>query len=371
MITASGILFQSKFGRVLFLKRGNGGDYPGSWCFPGGRQEEGETLADCAIRETQEETGHTVDVLGAPFTRRISKGVPTPTPPEAGVVADTQSYDEDVDFTTYRVVGCDEFTPVLNDEHTAYAWARADGPPEPLHPGAAIAIARLGANELDIARMVSRGELVSPTRFENISIFALRMSGVGVAFRKGINEFVFRDPKIWLSQEMIDRCAGVPLIYVHPEKSVLNSEEFADRVVGTIMFGYLKDNELWCTARVYDSEVISLLEENKMSTSPAVVFRDPDANTTMRVEDGTPLLIEGAPTLLDHLAICGLKEDGTGVPGVWDKGAGLHGIDQVGVKADADLINLPVRRKPDYRLLAAKTTELNIKMRSVLTRFRV
>ncbi|MDE2102509.1 MAG: hypothetical protein KGL39_35005 [Patescibacteria group bacterium] len=44
-ITASGILLQSKQGRILFLKRGAGGDYPGCGCFPGGRQEDGELLS--------------------------------------------------------------------------------------------------------------------------------------------------------------------------------------------------------------------------------------------------------------------------------------------------------------------------------------
>ena len=357
-------MFQSKEGRVLFLKRGLGSDFPSFWCFPGGRQEEGETLADCAIRETEEETGHTVDVLGAPFTRRIAKGAPTLTPPEAGVVADTQTFDEDVDFTTYRVANCDEFTPTLNDEHTAWCWALPNGPPEPLHPGAAAALARLGANELTVARMVAAGELASPTRFENITIYAMRMSGTGVSYRKGINEFVWRDPKVWISQEMVDRCAGVPLVFQHPEKSILNSDEFADRVVGTVMFGYIKDDELWCVARVYDDEVIKLLEEEQMSTSPAVIFRDPEANTKLKTDDGTPLLIEGVPTLLDHLAIC--------QKGVWDKGGEAAGIDQADVKADAEEEIAPVPRIDWSKLdsITRKATLASIQMRSVASRFR-
>lgn len=347
MITASGILFQAPSGKVLFLQRGPGGDFPATWAFPGGTQEEGETLADCAIRETEEETGYKVEALPFPLMRRIS--------------------DEGVDFTTYLVKAAEEFPVVLSDESSAYAWVDPKAAPQPLHPGAEAAIRRMNANELTVARMVAAGDLVSPTRFENITLYAMRMSGTGISYRSGLKEFVWRDPSVWISQDMVDRCAGVPVIYVHPPKSVLNSEEFADRVVGTVMFGYIKNDELWCTARIYDAEVIGLLEENKMSTSPAVVFRDPDANSTMKLEDGTNLLVEGVPTLLDHLAICGLREDGAGVPGVWDKGEGLNGIDQVDVKADAQ----PVQKKRvDYSLLAVRTAELSIKMRGLASRFR-
>ena len=48
MITAAGILFLAPGKNVLFLKRGPDGDYAGYWCFPGGKQEDGESLIQCA-----------------------------------------------------------------------------------------------------------------------------------------------------------------------------------------------------------------------------------------------------------------------------------------------------------------------------------
>ena len=47
-------------GKVLFGKRLNAhGD--GTWCFPGGHLEYGETFEQCAIREVLEETGLTIE----------------------------------------------------------------------------------------------------------------------------------------------------------------------------------------------------------------------------------------------------------------------------------------------------------------------
>ena len=149
----------------------------------------------------------------------------------------------------------------------------------------------------------------------------MRVSGTGVSYRRGLDEFVWRDPAIYLSQDMIDRCAGLPVVMEHPVSATLNSEEFADRVVGGVMFGYVEDDELWCIARIYDENAIEMMEKHQLSTSPAVVFKDPSVNSKTTLEDGSNLLIEGKPSLLDHLAIC--------QQGVWDKSGKPTGIDVV------------------------------------------
>ncbi len=45
-----------KNGKVLLLKRTNAHG-EGTWCYPGGHLEFGESVFDCARRETDEETG--------------------------------------------------------------------------------------------------------------------------------------------------------------------------------------------------------------------------------------------------------------------------------------------------------------------------
>lgn len=50
---------------LLFEKRSGNIKQPGDICFPGGRIEEGESITECALRETAEEIGVTdVEVIG-------------------------------------------------------------------------------------------------------------------------------------------------------------------------------------------------------------------------------------------------------------------------------------------------------------------
>lgn len=47
-------------GQVLMQRRGDSGN----WSLPGGIMEVGETLEDCAVRETREETGLDIEITG-------------------------------------------------------------------------------------------------------------------------------------------------------------------------------------------------------------------------------------------------------------------------------------------------------------------
>jgi mutator protein MutT len=51
---ACGIMINNN-GHVLMGKRSNRGTHPGIWEFPGGKQEEGETVEECLKREWKEE----------------------------------------------------------------------------------------------------------------------------------------------------------------------------------------------------------------------------------------------------------------------------------------------------------------------------
>jgi hypothetical protein len=172
--------------------------------------------------------------------------------------------------------------------------------------------------ELDVAKAIRDGELSSPQNFANMMLIALRITGTGVAYRQGIDEFCFRDPSIYLTAEFLERCQGLPVIVEHP-KGTLNSEEFHDRIVGMVTLPYAQGDEVWGIARIYDAATAEMLETEQLSTSPCVVFRSPSTDNTKIDIDGSVVLIEGKPQLLCHVALCAV--------GVWDKSGPPAGVD--------------------------------------------
>lgn len=301
MIAAAGILFMAKDGRVLLVQRSAEGDHAGEWAIPGGKVEPGETAAQAAIREAHEEVGIDPAAIDADTMRQW-----------------TRRQADGVDWTTFLVPVPEPFEPRLNGEHTAAEWVHPSEVPSPIHPGAQVALDRIDMDELGVAQAVRDGELTSPQRYENVALVAMRITGTGMAYRAGLNEHVWRDPDLYLNERFLARCQGLPVVIEHPEANVLDSDEFASRVVGAIMLPFVKQNEVWGIAKIYDASTIKMIEDHRLSTSPAVVFRETSANTTETMDDGSTLLIEGKPSLLDHLAIC--------EQGVWDKGGEPTGV---------------------------------------------
>ena len=368
MIKGAGVLFLTPDNQALFLKRGPGGDFPGTWCLPGGHIEDGETALVAAMREATEECGFewpkdaadALEVLARTKTPKVSPTVAVSAPVESvqsseTVAAPQASEPEFIDFTTFfgRVDG--PFFPKLNDEHVGYAWAPVQSPPEPLHPGVGTATRRLFMDELDIAKAIAAGELTSPQKYKNLWLFALRITGTGLAFRAKHDEWVWRKPEIYLNEEFLQRSSGLPVVWVHPPKAVLDSKEFGDRVIGTILYPYIKGDEVWGIAKILDDTAAKWMTETKLSTSPGVVLGNPSSpDVRLKDEDGRTILIEGKPALLDHLAVCGITEspngDLEGIPGVWDKMGPLTGV-QVDSQPKGVTVIYKRRRSDAFRKL--------------------
>ncbi|MBZ9504862.1 NUDIX domain-containing protein, partial [Escherichia coli] len=317
-IFGSGIMFrQGKF--VFLIQRSD----DGTWCQPGGTIEPGELAIDAARREVLEETGYQYD---GPLTPHSVHG----------------------DYLTYRADVPEQFEAKINDESLAAGWFHIDDLPKPLHQPFAEMLAQQALNETDVAALIADGTLSSPQYFYNMWMFAIRVTGTGVAWRSADQEMTFRNPDDYLTPEFLQRVAGVPLIWLHPEKRTLDSDEFSKRVIGTLTNAWVADKgEVWAVARVYDAEAAEIMATRQLSTSPTVKFSEVAQSI---IVDGQPLLVEPSPELLDHVAIC--------EQGVWDKllaptGVKSDSIPEEAEKMDEEKIVALINKAIDARLAKA------------------
>ena len=299
----AGILIRAPGPQYLLVKRSDTGE----WEQPGGHIESRESPEEAAARECVEEIGSCPD--GIRWIGRIT------TNPDGG------------DYTCFLQDVPAPFDPKLNDEHTEWQWVSPSALPEPTHPEVAKTIGLVTGNELDIAKRMVARELPSPQRYENVWLFDIRITGTGLSYRTALDEYSWRTPDDFLTEEFRERCYGLPVIFEHP-KTLLNSKEYHERNVGSIFLPYLTADEVWGIAKVFDDDAALLMQETHESTSPAVVFRDA-GSAEFREIDGKTVLIEGKPSYLDHLAIC--KE------GVWDKGGEPSGVNNGDIRMDANV----------------------------------
>lgn len=102
-------------GRFLLVKRSDTCDQPGTWCGLGGGIEDGESPDEAVRREAWEE---------AQF------------PEESPCNLQYLGCQEQPDFRFHNYLGLvqEEFTPVLNHEHTDHQWVEWENFPEEMHP---------------------------------------------------------------------------------------------------------------------------------------------------------------------------------------------------------------------------------------------
>ncbi|HGY4931779.1 NUDIX domain-containing protein [Citrobacter freundii] len=329
-IFGSGIMFRQ--GKYVFLIQRSD---DGTWCPPGGTVEPGELAIDAARREVLEEVGYQYD---GPLTPHSVYG----------------------DYLTFRAEVPERFEAKLNDESLAAGWFHIDDLPKPLHQPFAEMLAQQALNETEVATLIADGTLSSPQFFINMWMFAIRVTGTGVTWRSADQQMAFRNPDDYLTPEFLQRVAGVPLIWLHPEKNKLDSDEFAKRVIGTLTNSWVADNgEVWAIARVYDAEAAEIMAIRQLSTSPTVTFSEMQ-DSIIKI-DGQPLLVEGSPVLLDHVAIC--------EQGVWDKllaptGVKSDSIPNEAEKMDEEKIVALINKAIDARMAKADSEAADLKAKA-------
>lgn len=171
-------------------------------------------------------------------------------------------------------------------------------------------------SDIEIAKAISTGQLPSPQVTGNAVMFAMRITGTGAAYREKLGEYAYRNPDNYLNDGGLELCNGAPVIFNHPDGDVLTSDNFKNHIVGTIVYPFLKDNEIWGIAKILDDNAAMAIVDDKLSTSPTFILSK-DNQQRITLDDMT-VLVEDKPEQLDHVAIC--------ADGVWDKGDKPNGI---------------------------------------------
>lgn len=304
----AGILFIHD-NEVLLLHRTDRDEWEG----PGGHVEAGESLREAAIRECEEETGIEVDDLQRTTAETGGDGI---------------------EYTTFFAYPSIKPKVTLNHEHDEARWFEMDDVPKSTHDGVKKALNGMNARhdsaepetELDIAKAIRDGKLESPQRIGSMWLFDVRVTGTGASYRDAHDEYVYRPAEFYLNDEFLERCQGLPVIFEHPEGSLLDTNEFRQRAIGSLVLPYIPTrnddkhltSEVWAIARIYDGDAAELMQTSHVSTSPAVNLGAAGDSRTIEMDDGSTLLIEGKPPYLDHLAVCPV--------GVWDKGGEPRGV---------------------------------------------
>lgn len=122
IICSGGLFLARDTKRFLFLLRTQG-KTANTWGFVGGKKEPLDlTPYDTLNREVSEEIGNT------PLIKKI---IP---------LEQYASNDQSFKYNTYILIVDNEFTPVLNNEHSGYAWCSFENYPKPLHQGVKVTL---------------------------------------------------------------------------------------------------------------------------------------------------------------------------------------------------------------------------------------
>lgn len=251
-IKAAGIMYVSG-NSVLLLKRAGMEHEDGTWAFPGGKLEDGETPEQAARRESVEETGITPGDLEQ--IDHIDNGA--------------------VEFTTF-LANIEQTNPVLNDEHTGFVWSDLASLPQPLHPGVAKTLKAYTANKhamdtSETARQEDINDYITVERnpISRSGVFKYLGRSIGAPDPNKIYN-VYR-PAEEFTPETVDSFKLLPIVNDHTmlgpqEKGFVPAEEKG--VHGTTGESvFFENGVLFATLKIFSETLAKMIESGKTALS--------------------------------------------------------------------------------------------------------
>ncbi len=237
--SAAGVLYQGG-NEILLLKRRDDAVQGGTWAFPAGHIEAGETEETAAKREMFEETGYKIDAEMSLVTKNS-------------------------DFTLFKFKG-EKFSPVLNEEHTDFIWATPENLPVPLHPGVHESLNMHGE---DSARRTDMNGYVSIERnpVSRAGIFQYMGRSIGAPEPDRIYN-VYRPPEELQDPETLESFKLIPIVDDHTmlgdgftpaEKKGIHGSTGEDV--------FFENDTLYSNLRIFSETVKKLIERGKKHLS--------------------------------------------------------------------------------------------------------
>lgn len=158
--------------------------------------------------------------------------------------------------------------------------------------------------------------LKDDSKIVNNGLFAyipMRLSGLGIVERpnsdNGSVSLYDRDKDAFCDVSFMKLYANLPICITHPKienEPQLLGFDFAELIVGNTIHSFLKDNEIWVIAKIWNREVLQLLQKNDFSTSPHFI-----SETQKTILENGDIVLKEKPLIINHLAIV--------ENGFWDK----------------------------------------------------
>lgn len=159
--------------------------------------------------------------------------------------------------------------------------------------------------DTDIAIAMEHGKIEGVVDKGDYYLVNLRITGTGVKTRiiDGQAVEIDRPAEYFLSAHFLQECRGLPVTVEHPEERV-NKQTFSECVIGTVFHPYIKGEEVWGVAKIYNTPVIKEIIATEPSTSPNVL------SANLFFKHGEPRIEDYES--INHVAI--VRE------GFWDNG---------------------------------------------------
>lgn len=139
---------------------------------------------------------------------------------------------------------------------------------------------------------------------DNSFYIPLRVTGTGESLRNdGCGVFVEdRQQSEFFTSKVLEACAHLPVTLGHPDGMLSEGGLANAPIVGNTILSYIKGDEIWAVAKIYDKSILEKLGREINSTSPGVVSVSQDRGDGVYAEK---------PLEINHLALVD--------KGHWDK----------------------------------------------------